>query len=253
MQIDPKVSMWIMIAMAVMGVLAASGAQLTELFGTGVAQKIVTADGLTLAIVGAVAGVLHGYSSPVPGPLVNPPLLPPVPNPREPLKIVLLALAVSALMLLGGDAFAQSRKAPPDGAFPSVFQPPAPPQRNPLDELAQKIARLSLDDFKYAAALAHATNNTVTMACWDEWVKLISSQQAPLKDPQGNDLTEPPVHIATDIERLSEMIRQMQPNSELSVACAPMAQAAQKDVGVLIGAVLSGGAMGLFKLPFAIP
>jgi hypothetical protein len=32
-----------------------------------------------------------------------------------------------------------------------------------------------------------------------------------------------------------------------------MAQAAQKDVGVLIGAVLSGGAMGLFKLPFAIP
>jgi hypothetical protein len=32
-----------------------------------------------------------------------------------------------------------------------------------------------------------------------------------------------------------------------------MATTAQKDAATLIGAVLSGGAMGLFKLPFAIP
>jgi hypothetical protein len=125
--------------------------------------------------------------------------------------------------------------------------------KNPLDEVAQKIAKLSLADFKYAAALARASNNNVTVACWDEWVKLITIWQQPLADVAGAALTEPPVHLATDIERLSEIIRQMQPNSEMSVACAPMAQAAQKDVGVLIGSVLSGGALGLFKLPFAIP
>ena len=172
------------------------------------------------------------------------------------LAAVLLAFALGALLFVGGNAFAQRNR---DEARPApaiqlpIPIPPKQPETNPLDELARKIAALSLDDFKYAAALAHATNNTVTQACWDEWVKLISAQQSPLKDAQGNPLTEPDVHLASDVERLSEMIRQMQPNSELSVACAPMAQAAQKDVGVLIGAILSGGAMGLFKLPFAIP
>ena len=169
--------------------------------------------------------------------------------------VVLFAVALAALLIVSGDAFAQARK-PTGDPIKDLFPQPQPQQHapgNPLDELAARIAKLSLADFQYAAALAHATGNTVTMTCWDEWVKLISAQQSPLKDAQGNPLEEPAVHLATDIERLSEMIRQMQPNSELSVACAPMAQTAQKDVGVLIGAVLSGGAMGLFKLPFAIP
>jgi hypothetical protein len=122
-----------------------------------------------------------------------------------------------------------------------------------LDELAGKIRKLSLDDFKYAAALAHATGNTVTAPCWDVWVKLLTAQQQPLNGPDGQPLHEPDPHLATDVERLSEMIHQLLPNSELSVACAPMASAAQKDAGTLIGAVLNGGALGLFKLPFAIP
>jgi hypothetical protein len=129
----------------------------------------------------------------------------------------------------------------------------APADTNPLDELAAKIRKLSLDDFKYAAALAHATGNTVTAPCWDEWVKLLTAQQQPLNGPDGQPLKEPDPHLATDVERLSEMVAQLQPRSELSVACAPMATTAQKDAATLIGAVLSGGAMGLFKLPFAIP
>jgi hypothetical protein len=172
------------------------------------------------------------------------------------------ALAALAVLLLAcSGAAAQQRKPAPLTGDPikdlgsaiKEGHQPSEPHGNPLDEIAQKIAKLSLADFKYAAALAHATNNNVTMACWDEWVKLITAQQQPLTDASGAPLTEPPVHLATDIERLSELIRQMQPNSELSVACAPMAQAAQKDVGTLIGATLSGGALGLFKLPFAIP
>jgi hypothetical protein len=126
-------------------------------------------------------------------------------------------------------------------------------QANPLDELAAKIKKLSLDDFKYAAALAHATGNNVTAPCWDVWVKLLTAQQQPLDGPDGQPLRAPDPHLATDIELLSEIIRQLQPNSELSVACAPMASAAQKDAGTLIGAVLSGGALGMFKVPFAIP
>ena len=174
---------------------------------------------------------------------------------------LVLAIGVSVL-LLGNEAHAQQAPRKPAltgdpikdiGNAVNPGAQHAGAQGNPLDAIAQKIAKLSLDDFKYAAALARATGNNVTVGCWDEWVKLITAQQQPLVGPDGAPLTEPAVHLATDIERLSEVIRQLQPNSELSVACAPMASAAQKDAATLIRAVLSGGAMGLFKLPFAIP
>ncbi len=170
-------------------------------------------------------------------------------------------IVAAALALLPAAAPAQSRQPsrltgdPVRDIGNAIKQgAPAPAQGNALDALAEKIAKLSLPDFKYAAALAHATGNTVTAPCWDEWVKLLIAQQQPLLDPVTNQpMSEPDPHVATSMERLSEAIRQLQPNSELSVACAPMASAVQKDAGTLIGAVLSGGALGLFKLPVAIP
>jgi hypothetical protein len=175
-----------------------------------------------------------------------------------------VAVLVGAAMICGlaltwaGPADAQQRQPfKPSGDLVKDIKTangqPAPGDTNPLDELAAKIRKLSLDDFKYAAALAHATGNTVTAPCWDEWVKLLTAQQQPLNGADGQPLKEPDPHLATDVERLSEMVAQLQPRSELSVACAPMATTAQKDAATLIGAVLSGGAMGLFKLPFAIP
>lgn len=164
----------------------------------------------------------------------------------------MIRIVAIALVLLSSPALAQAPRGLPKlpNPFPQEQKPPA----NPLDELAKKIAALSLPDFKYAAALAHATGNNVTAPCWDEWVKLISAQQQPLNDPTtGQPLPEPDPHFATDIERLSEAIRQTQPNSELSVACAPLASSVQKDAATLIGGILSGGALGLFKLPIAIP
>jgi hypothetical protein len=179
-------------------------------------------------------------------------------------SLVLLAIGLSALALVwAGPASAQASRQPPRPTgnpivdIGNAIRGPqqAQPERagNALDELAAKIKKLSLDDFKYAAALAHATGNNVTAPCWDVWVKLLTAQQQPLNGADGQPLKEPDPHLATDIELLSEIIRQLQPNSELSVACAPMASAAQKDAGTLIGSVLSGGALGLFKVPFALP
>ena len=172
-----------------------------------------------------------------------------------------IVIAIVSALAWAGPADAQNRAAAKPTGNPIVDignaiagqKQAAASQANPLDELAAKIKKLSLDDFKYAAALAHAVGNNVTAPCWDVWVKLLTAQQQPLKDADGNELSKPDPHIATDLELLSEIIRQLQPNSELSVACAPMASAAQKDAGTLIGAVLSGGALGLFKVPFAIP
>jgi hypothetical protein len=178
--------------------------------------------------------------------------------------LVVLAIGLCALALAGaGPAGAQASRQPPHPAGNPIVdignairgqqQQRETERPNALDELAAKIKKLSLDDFKYASALAHATGNNVTAPCWDVSVKLLTAQQQPLNGPDGQPLKEPDPHLATDIELLSEIIRQLQPNSELSVACAPMASAAQKDAGTLIGSVLSGGALGLFKIPFALP
>jgi hypothetical protein len=120
---------------------------------------------------------------------------------------------------------------------------------NPLANLTDDVIAKLLADFTYAAARAHATNNTVTAPCWDTWVKLLTAQSAPLKDAAGNALTKPDPHAVTDAELASELINQLQPNSDLSIACAPTLQASQRNIATLVGAVLSGGALGLFKLP----
>ncbi len=73
MKLDPKLSMWINVWIAVLGVIVASTAALTTIFGTATAQIVVAVAGIALAALGAVNGVLHGYSAPAAGPLVAPP------------------------------------------------------------------------------------------------------------------------------------------------------------------------------------
>jgi len=73
MQLDPRLSMVINIWIAVLGVIVASTAGLTTIFGNATAQIVVAVAGIALAALGAVNGVLHGYSAPVAGPLVAPP------------------------------------------------------------------------------------------------------------------------------------------------------------------------------------
>lgn len=68
MQIDPKVSMWLNIVMAVLGAVMGAGAQLTTIFGQGQAQAIISLSGLIVAVVGSINGALHSVSSPDAGP-----------------------------------------------------------------------------------------------------------------------------------------------------------------------------------------
>lgn len=69
MQIDPKISMWVNIVVAVLGAVVGAGAQLTVIFGQGRAQAIVSICGLLLTIGGSVNAALHGVSSSNSGPL----------------------------------------------------------------------------------------------------------------------------------------------------------------------------------------
>jgi len=173
-------------------------------------------------------------------------------------------LLAVALVLFASSALAQNRAPtprPPLTGDPirdikSAIQPDTPAQ-NPqtvvnkdlLDNLTDKLLTDLLADVTYADARAHAVGNTVTIPCWDAWLALLTLQTLPLKDAAGNVLTKPDPHAITSAEFASEILRQLQPDSSLSLGCAPMLQAIQKDIATLVGSVLSGGALGLFKLP----
>jgi hypothetical protein len=192
-----------------------------------------------------------------------PDALPAAPAARPPAAVIAFVAVALGALLVPGAAHAQANKqARPAltgdpvkdiGNAINQGRPAAGAPGDPLKSLADKIAKLSLEDFKYAAALAHATGNNVTAPCWDAWVTLLTSQQQPLKDAAGNPVAEPDPHLITDAERLSEAIQQLQPNSAISIACAPAATAVQKDAATLISQILGGSALNLFKLPIPIP
>lgn len=188
--------------------------------------------------------------------------------PAGPVAKGLAILAVAALLALMPGA-ARAQQGEPGNVKAHKVQVPVP-LKNPLDKLVSptgandgqgtaldqfvaKVQQLSLADFQYALALSKASGNTVTQACWQAWVDILTKQQAKLTDAQGQPITMPDPHLVTNLEIASEWVRQLQPDSAISTGCAPLAQAAQKDVGTMIGAVVTGGALGLLKLPFAVP
>jgi hypothetical protein len=240
MQLDSKTTWWLSFALvAVQGLNSVAWATL------GVDPRWIAAISqlagyLTLLLTFAIHGSIPG--------------VPAVQMPRPKMLLAVLVILAAGAFLFAGDAAAQTRvREIPNG--PSGPVTPVAPGRavtNPLHDLVARIRALSLADFKYAAAMADATSNKVSAACWHAWVDLLTAQQQEFKDANGQVLTEPDPHIITDIERLSELLAQLRPDSPLSISCAALASAAQKDAGVLIGGILNGGALGLFKLPIPI-
>jgi hypothetical protein len=120
------------------------------------------------------------------------------------------------------------------------------------EDLVGKLGKLALPDFAFALAMSKATNNMVSTPCWQAWVDLLTAQQKPLISTDGQPLAEPDPHLATSVEKISELLAALRPDSTLSTGCAALAGAAGKDAATLIQGILGGGALGLFKLPIPI-
>jgi hypothetical protein len=71
MTIDPKTSAILNLIAVLAGAIVASASQWTTLFGTGSSATIVEVASITVAIVGAINGSLHGVSSAKSGPFVT--------------------------------------------------------------------------------------------------------------------------------------------------------------------------------------
>jgi hypothetical protein len=182
-------------------------------------------------------------------------------------------IIVAALIVAAAPAFAQPKRTAPvtnEGAPTAAVRPPLcdpmnliPGCRNPdgsvnqkssvggnpFENLTDDLLKKILADVTYAQALAKASGNEVTQPCWDAWVALVTAQTQPVKDAAGNVLPVPDPHFFVAAERASEFINQIQPNSKLNIGCGAALNASRMSLAQLISAVLSGGALGLFKLP----
>lgn len=176
-------------------------------------------------------------------------------------KSVLLALVITALLHVFTPGRAEAQTRIQQGAQrndvnrPGGIQAVSPlaPASDSFDLGGSKISDAILGkimpDLRYAAALSKQNNNKITQPCLSAVLALADSWNVEVKDDKGNVLPLPNPHVITFLEKQSQLLRQLQPDSDISLGCSGMAQALRKDVASLVGAILSGGALGIFKLP----
>jgi len=185
--------MIINMVIAGLGVIVASTAGLTTIFGQHETQIIVAAGGITLGVIGAINGVLHGYSPPTAGPMAG------SASPRAAALLAFLPTAALALVLASPDAFAQvKRPAPPDPltllqtqierltskvnglATPSPIAVPTAVDalaalRSLVNQVQQFIAQFTGADLDAAIANAKAQipPDNIGAACWTDLKSLL--------------------------------------------------------------------------------
>lgn len=169
-------------------------------------------------------------------------------------KIMLVAFVLSFLVA-GGSAQAQVKLKPPQVTGNIVEDAKANlgiphnsgsvltgnPQKD-LIALYGKLQAVSLVDLKYALNIATKKNNKAAGQCWSAIITQIEQDQTANLDDKGQPLPTPDPHLFTDVERLSDVINSLGPNSDLMVGCGSFANQAKMNVVQLIGTILAGGA-----------
>jgi hypothetical protein len=272
MQFNPKIGFILGILVTIEIAVSTGALSLTHAVPAAWIPTVTAWSGILAFTGSTVLTFLHGYSSGEVGPLVAPPLdtigpqRPAAPGvtrdglaqpPRLPIVIL---LAAGLLLSLVAAASAQTPRPKPTGnpivdignAIKGEQQQAAAARNESTEDLVAKLGKLALPDFEFALAMSKATNNVVSTPCWQAWVALLSAQQKPLLGEDGQPLSEPDPHLATSVEKISELLGALRPDSTLSTGCAALAAAGGKDAATLIQGILSGGALGLFKLPIPI-
>jgi hypothetical protein len=268
MQIDPKISFWLGVVVTALIGIGGGTVSLTHAIPPAWIPTVVAWCNILSFLGSAVLTALHGFASGNSGPLVGTPGGSAQPSPSlSPPKaaIAFLGVGIAALALSGASPARAQTHQPPrpalsgdpvrdiGNAIKSAQQQSAKEANETTADLVDKLDKLALPDFEYALAMAKATNNVVSAPCWQAWVDMLRAQQKPLTDAAGQTLAEPDPHLITNIERISELLAALRPDSPLSTSCAALAGAANRDVATLISGILSGGALGLFKLPVIPP
>lgn len=111
-----------------------------------------------------------------------------------------------------------------------------------LIALYGKLQAVSKTDLQYALNIANKKNNVAAGQCWTAIITQIDQDQSANLDANGQPLPTPDPHLFTDVERLSDVINSLGPNSPLMVGCGSFANQAKMNVLQLISTILAGGA-----------
>jgi hypothetical protein len=272
MQFNPKIGFILGILVTIEIAVSSGTLSLTHAVPAAWIPTVTAWSGILAFTGSTVLTFLHGYSSGEVGPLVAPPLdTSALQKPaaegvtrdalmQPPRLPIVILLAAGVMLFLAASAGAQTPRPKPTGnpivdignAIKGEQQQAAAARNESTEDLVAKLGKLALPDFEFALAMSKATNNVVSTPCWQAWVALLSAQQKPLLGEDGQPLSEPDPHLATSVEKISELLGALRPDSTLSTGCAALAAAGGKDAATLIQGILSGGALGLFKLPIPI-
>ena len=199
-------------------------------------------------VLGAINSVLHLYSSPAPGPMVN---LPPSVTPMV-VKSLLIGFVLSCLAA-GGQAQAQTATA---SSRKCIF--PLDPLKlcgaltgNPQEDFQRVVARIqkvSADDLNYAILKATAANTNaskVRLQC----LQGILAENARLNganivDSKGNPVTRPDPALATAIEDIAELVDDLSPQGALLTSCSGAANLFKTNALAAVNGIVTG-AVGL--------
>lgn len=236
MQMDAKTIWWLaIISGALQGLTSISWASfdINPHWLTAGAQVISYAQSMILLIVG-----LSGAK------------MPPVTLPKTP-GIATIALLIGAgllaMLLVPSNAHAQTTKKPLQitGNVISDLKANAASTTTPSQNVIaiyEKLQAVSLVDLKYALNIATKKNNMAASQCWTAIITQIEQDQTANLDANGQPIPTPDPHLFTDVERLSDVINSLGPNSPLMVGCGSFANQAKMNVLQLISAILAGGA-----------
>jgi hypothetical protein len=211
MQIDPKTAIWLNILYVILSAVAAGSVHIAGL-SPDVMTTVVSVCGLGAVVLN---GVLHGFSSPAPGPLASPPLIPPIAK-----TVILLAVLLPAFWGPQPVSAQANRKTGMAVAVPCDplhlipgCQPTAAQATNAtqgiLTALAKPFADFQAafgDDTAGAAALAVAIPGLQDgngQACWmamEKTAAVFKAHPMPVAQSEPGSLLPVTVPLATDLE-----------------------------------------------------
>ena len=234
--ISPKTSIYLNIALAVL-LLVGSGVLYRPSFVSESMSKDIVGIGASAALILNV--ILHAWSAPQPGPAVSTSVVP---------RGFGFLLVAGGLLLAfhPGAAQAKARAIPTPIARPAAgFTLQTP------DQLIDKIRLWATGDagadLDAAIAVGKSANNPVTVPCFQAIRDFVTIVQGL---PTADKL--PKIHLAVDIEILTDLEIQLLPNSRTVTSCTALANFQVISAQNLVTGIVSG-ALALSKFAPIIP
>lgn len=265
MSVDPKISMWLNIVIAVLAGIAGGTISLSNVMPPDTARVVVGYATFMTSLFGIINAVLHGTSAPNAGPLVG-----------QPAVKTMVALALSSMVMWAawGPTRARAQVSPaaitvdnhqevqhpqqsvlqfehdnmtnkfPKGLFPA----PAPkkPVAGTLDKLSMndivdRLRGVPVSDLEHASKIAKLKYNRVAAQCWDAWIQFIKDSDAAEAEAQDSE-PEPTMdyRVISKFQTVLDYNDALSPGGPLTIACAPMAYITHQTVPALLLKVAAG-------------